>query len=219
MIVVFEGLDLSGKSTQIDEFVTNLEKEQFSYKVVRALDVSERTKELAKDILDEKGLLTPEQELERWLEVHREAQQEIRELELFYDVVILDRHIYSYCAMQGYAQGPDFYARAVEYTKDFVSPDLVFFLNRNPHVDIRESAIERSGFADVYEQRPVDFHVKIHEGLINQFSPETCHPTLEGKTVVSINPFSDEIDVIAKKIFTFFAGFSIAHPNLFKPAK
>lgn len=217
MIIVFEGLDLSGKSTQIDEFVTNLEKEELSYIVVRALDVNERTKELAKEILDERGLLTPEQELTRWLEVHKEAQQEIRELELLFDVVILDRHIYSYCAMQGYAQGPDFYARAIEYTKDFVSPDLVFFLKRKPEVEIVDAALERSGKADVYERRPVHFHKLIHDGLETQFTKETCHPTLVGKTVVSVDPFSADIQTVAKTIFSFFMGYVVGNPNALKP--
>jgi dTMP kinase len=178
MIVVFEGLDFSGKTTQIKLFKQYLESKGLNVVVLKEPD--DNIFPELKNIIG-KRKLQPQTELFLFLAMHVELTKKV--YELFYetdfenipDVVIIDRFIYSTLSYQGV--GRDIGFELVDmlinhfvkiYTKNDeifkIEPDIVFYID----IPIEEVLLRRSEFRkeelqSEFDKESIEFFNKVRD--------------------------------------------------------
>ena len=176
MIICFEGLDFSGKTTQIKLFEQYLESNGLNVVVL---------KEPGDNILPElknvigKRRLQPQTELFLFLAMHVELTKKVHEL--FYDtdienipdVVILDRFIYSTLAYQGVGRDIGFevvdmlinhFVKIDMDDKTFkIEPDIVFYIDI-PTVEVlkRRNELMRESQSE-FDKESMEFFKKVRD--------------------------------------------------------
>lgn len=136
-LIVFEGIDGSGKSTQAGILAERLKKNKFSVVLLREPSDSKWGR-LLREKAARDNSLTPEEEVELFQKDRREnvAKNIIPALEEGY-TVILDRYYFSTMAYQG-AKGINVERIRKQNQSFAVPPDLVFILDIPP-----EKGLER----------------------------------------------------------------------------
>jgi dTMP kinase len=128
VLIVFEGIDGAGKSTQAEILLERLKTKGYEVAYFREPSGSEWGREIKKRALLEDSL-SPEEELELFQKDRREnVERNLRPALEEKKVVILDRYYYSTIAYQG-AKGID--KEMIKKTNEefVVKPDLVFILD------------------------------------------------------------------------------------------
>ncbi|MCI5166806.1 MAG: dTMP kinase [Candidatus Electrothrix sp. GM3_4] len=150
MLVAFEGIDGTGKSTQL-QALANFLKEQ-GFPVITTYEPTDskygrRIRELYKD----RSSCTPEEELNLFLEDRRLHVNELIKPELAAGKIILtDRYYYSTAAYQG-AAGMD--STEIFARNSFAPvPNLVLLLTMNPEISIARIQDGRGEELDDFEQ-------------------------------------------------------------------
>ncbi|MCK9234988.1 MAG: dTMP kinase [Gammaproteobacteria bacterium] len=194
-LIVFEGLDGSGKDTQIKLLADSLEVDGITFKIVRELDVSDLTSELSDLILrrGKNNKLTPASELLLWLTVKQEAQEEIRSSLRTHDIVILNRYLPSFLVMQGYVNKLEHTANAL--TKHFIPIDTLIYLDKDPQ-SVHETVKKRDNELDDYESKSLEYHRRLHQHF------QTVIKNCRVKDEKLIIDASDSIDSIHIKVKT-----------------
>ncbi len=155
-IIVFEGIDGSGKSTQIN-IVYELLKEK-NVKLLREPGSTEIGDRL-RDILKSQKLDPKTQTF--LIEASRTHMIE-KHLKGFDGIVLLDRYIYSTIAYQGYGFGIDinFLKALNDFAVDIYKPDIVFLFDIEPRAALARLNREK----DVFEN--IEFLEKVREGYL-----------------------------------------------------
>ena len=165
-----EGIDGSGKSTQIDLLVRALESE--GHKVVRLREpggakISERIRELLLDPAF-KGIMADDTELLLYNAARAQVIHEIIKPALDAgNIVIADRFAWSTFAYQGYARGlgADKVQRLTELTCGGCFPELTIVLDLTVEASRKRMAI-RGGAPDRLESEKMDFFERVREGYL-----------------------------------------------------
>lgn len=159
ILIVFEGIDGSGKSTQAALLIEKLKRR--GYEVVY---FQEPTRSKWGRKIKEKALypdsLSPEEELDLFLKDRKEnVEKNLKPALSRKKIVVLDRYYYSTIAYQG-ARGIDT-KRIRKMNEDFVvKADLVFILDIEPQKGLER--IEDRGKKDkLFEQK--DYLVKVRK--------------------------------------------------------
>ncbi len=165
-----EGIDGSGKSTQIDMLIEALEKEGYSVVKLRepgGAKISERIREI---LLDPsfKGVMADKTELLLYNAARAQVIAEIIQPALDAGkVVIADRFAWSTYAYQGYARGlgAEQVQRLTELTCDGCFPELTVVLDIS--VERGRARTARRGEApDRLEQEKADFFERVRKGYL-----------------------------------------------------
>ena len=160
--VSFEGIDGSGKSTQVKklcDYIKSLNRECIA---VREPGGTPEGEEIRKILLDEKSDLTPESELFLFLASRSVLTSRVVIPALKRGAfVIADRYSDSSLAYQGYGRGVNL--KIVEYVNKIatygIRPEIVFY------IDIPvEVAIKRKNYSDRMEKE--DFLERVREGYL-----------------------------------------------------
>jgi dTMP kinase len=146
-LIVFEGIDGSGKSTQVELLAHRLARESIGFR---------RLREPGGTVLGEKMraiLLDP-------------ATHACQPALAARDVVLLDRFYHSTIAYQAYGLGLDITAvrAAISLAVGSIKPDLVFWLDCDPAEAIRRRSAAR-GSNDRIEGRGIDYMRRVHDGF------------------------------------------------------
>lgn len=130
-LIVFEGIDGAGKSTQAEILMKTLQERGFDVVYFREPSEGKWGREIKKKAAHPDSL-SPEEELELFLKDRKEnVEKNLKPALKGKKVVILDRYYYSTIAYQG-AKGID-RERIKKLNEGFaVEPDLVFFLDVDP---------------------------------------------------------------------------------------
>ena len=130
-LIVIEGIDGAGKSTQAETLMDRLRKRGFDAVYFREPSGSRWGREIKRKALDPDSL-TPEEELELFQRDRKEnLEKNLRPALERNKIVVLDRYYFSTIAYQG-AKGID-EERIKRMNEEFaVEPDLVFILDINP---------------------------------------------------------------------------------------
>ena len=130
-LIVIEGIDGAGKSTQAETLMDRLRKRGFDAVYFREPSGSRWGREIKRKALDPDSL-TPEEELELFQRDRKKnLEKNLRPALERNKIVVLDRYYFSTIAYQG-AKGID-EERIKRMNEEFaVEPDLVFILDINP---------------------------------------------------------------------------------------
>jgi len=166
-----EGIDGSGKSTQIDMLVRALEAE--GHKVVRLREpggakISERIREILLDPAF-KGVMADDTELLLYNAARAQVIHEIVRPALDAgNIVIADRFAWSTYAYQGYARGlgAEKVQRLTELTCGDCFPELTIVLDLTVEAS-RERMATRGGVPDRLESEKLDFFERVREGYLS----------------------------------------------------
>ena len=203
VFISFEGIDGSGKSTQILRLKSLLEGKGFSVIFVREPGgtlVSERIR----PILLDKGSagMKPEAELLLFEAARAQIVREVIEPALFRgEIVICDRFFDSTVAYQGYARGIDL--DTIHKLNDFATgglePDITFLLDLPV-----EDAVKRQGKRgekDRMELEGVAFMQKVRDGFLTHASSKDRMVVLDARNEEMVlaqtieNKFWEVVDI------------------------
>ena len=165
-----EGIDGSGKSTQIDMLIAALTAEGYSVVKLRepgGAKISERVREILLDA-SFKGVMADKTELLLYNAARAQVIHEIIRPALEAGkVVIADRFAWSTFAYQGYARGlgADLVQRLTEITCSGCFPELTVVLD----IDVergRARTAKRGEAPDRLEQEKADFFERVRQGYL-----------------------------------------------------
>ena len=165
-----EGIDGSGKSTQIDMLISALESEGYSVVTLRepgGAKISERIREILLDA-SFKGIMADKTELLLYNAARAQVIHEIIQPALDEGkVVIADRFAWSTFAYQGYARGlgADMVQRLTELTCDGCFPELTVVLD----IDVmrgRARTAKRGEAPDRLESEKAEFFERVRQGYL-----------------------------------------------------
>ena len=159
ILIVFEGIDGSGKSTQAEILLERLQEEDFDAVYFREPSKGKWGRKIKKKALHPDSL-TPEEELDLFLKDRREnVEKNLKPALKKKRVVILDRYYYSTIAYQG-AKGIDEKLIRRMNEEFVVEPDLVFIFDIDPQKGLER--IENRKKKDRLFERE-DYLVKVRE--------------------------------------------------------
>lgn len=165
MFISFEGIDKSGKSTQILLLVDYLRKR--SYQVVQTCEPggTRLGKKIERMLLESSlGQISDTAELFLYLADRSEQVKEIVKPALEKDkIVISDRFADASIAYQGYGRGLDTHwiDKLNKRATQGISPELTFLLDINPGL-----AKKRSKEKDRIENEEIAFHRRVRQGYL-----------------------------------------------------
>jgi len=174
--ISFEGIDFSGKSTQIRLLKEYLEKRGFRVYVLRepgGTEISERIRQI---LLDKNH-----SEMSRWTEIFlysaaraQLVQQKIIPLLGEGYFVIADRYVDSTTAYQGYGRGIDLEIVTTinRAATSGVMPHLTFFMDLNPQEAYRRRRSD-SRSTDRLEEAGREFFERIYNGYLQMAKQDT----------------------------------------------
>ena len=159
ILIVFEGIDGSGKSTQAEILLERLQEEDFDVVYFREPSKGKWGRKIKKKALHPDSL-TPEEELDLFLKDRREnVEKNLKPALKKKRVVILDRYYYSTIAYQG-AKGIDEKLIRRMNEEFVIEPDLVFIFDIDPQKGLER--IENRKKKDRLFERE-DYLVKVRE--------------------------------------------------------
>jgi len=159
ILIVFEGIDGSGKSTQAEILLERLQEEDFDAVYFREPSKGKWGRKIKKKALHFDSL-SPEEELDLFQKDRREnVEKNLKPALKKKRVVILDRYYYSTIAYQG-AKGIDEKLIRRMNEEFVVEPDLVFIFDIDPQKGLER--IENRKKKDRLFERE-DYLVKVRE--------------------------------------------------------
>jgi dTMP kinase len=168
LFISFEGLEGSGKSTQVGLLSSKLKEENYSIEVTREPGGT-RIGELIRDITHGKENVDLTAACEAYLMAASRGQH-VREIIkpalTAHKIVICDRYIDSSLAYQGYGRGLG--ETTIEQLNhlaiDEVYPDITFFLD--VPVDVGIARRSNSNKIDRLDLQQKDFYERVHQGYV-----------------------------------------------------
>ncbi|RKY61730.1 MAG: dTMP kinase [Candidatus Neomarinimicrobiota bacterium] len=194
ILITFEGIDGSGKTTQINALIQRLQEAGMSYRLFRepgGTEIGEKIRDILLDKKNENMLNVTELLLYSASRYQLTVSEIIPALEAG-NVVICDRFYDSTTAYQGYGRGIDleFIYRLNDIATNSVTPDKTFILD----IDLEERR-KRLGKKnlDRLERETLEFHRKVRMGFL-----EMAEQNPERFVVLDGNQAPDEL---SKKIW------------------
>ncbi len=196
IFINFEGIDGSGKTTQIEMFITKLKKFNIPFILLRepgGTDIGEKIRDILLDKKNSKMFPITE------LLLYSASRFQLTSEKIFPElakgkIVICDRFYDSTTAYQGYARGIDldFIKKLNKIATDNLIPDLTFILD----ITIEERK-RRFGnkVLDRLEQEAELFHKKVIDGFLNIAKNEARAKLIKGNELP---------DNISNKIWDLF---------------
>lgn len=186
MFISFEGIDKSGKTTQISLLANYLEKK--GYKVIKTCEpggtrLGEKIKEM---------LLSPHYKINKITELFLYLADRAEHVEKVIKpalhegkIVISDRFADATTAYQGYGRGIDidWIKKLNRIVTQDISPVITFLLDINPYL-----ARQRSKKRDRVEKEKIEFHQRVRQGYLRiaKSFPERIHVIKGDKDIEEI---------------------------------
>ncbi len=181
MFITFEGIEGSGKTTQIRHVAEFLKKKGKDCIVTREPGGTETGRKIRAILLDpESRGIDPSAELLLYMADRAEhISKVVRPALSEGKTVLCDRYFDATVAYQGYARGLDidFLKRMHKFVLDDLKPDVTFLLDLSPEAglsrawrQIKEG--ERAGIETRFEKEELAFHEKVRNGYLELASRE-----------------------------------------------
>ncbi len=168
LLITFEGLDGSGKTTQIREFIDKLEKNNIHYQLFREPGGT-KIGEKIREILLDKNNMEMSEVAELLLYSASRNQLSIEKIRPALEnnkIVICDRFYDSTTAYQGYARKLDMqFIRSLNWVAaDQLIPDITFLLDIS--LEERTNRFNNKNL-DRLEQEEGEFHRRVRNGFLS----------------------------------------------------
>jgi dTMP kinase len=197
MFITFEGIEGSGKTTQISHVAEFLKRKGKECIVTREPGGTVTGRKIRAILLDpESKGMDPSAELLLYIADRAEHLSKVVKPALSEGKTVLcDRYFDATVAYQGYARGLDidFLKRMHKYVLNDLKPDITFLLDLSPEAglsrawrQIKEG--ERAGIETRFEKEALAFHEKVRNGYLELASEEP-------KRFVVIDAMKTEEDV------------------------
>jgi dTMP kinase len=194
ILIVFEGIDGSGKSTQAEILLKRLQEEDLEVVYFREPSKGKWGRKIKKKALHPDSL-SPEEELDLFLKDRREnVEKNLKPALQKRRIVILDRYYYSTIAYQG-AKGIDEKLIRTMNEEFVLEPDLVFIFDIAPQKGLER--IENRKKKDRLFERE-DYLVKVRE-IFRSFKGEKF---VHIDALKSEEEISKEIEEIVLKLIS-----------------
>jgi dTMP kinase len=167
LFVTFEGIDGSGKSTQMQLCAKTLEAQGYSVVLTRNPGGTEFGQELREILLHSTKPVSPISELLLFIADRAQHMDEVVFPALAQGKIILcDRHMDSTLAYQGY--GRSLPLETIQTLNQIAiqtrKPDITFLLDGPP--DVLAQRVTQRGKADRLEGEVQDFHIRVRRGYL-----------------------------------------------------
>lgn len=197
MFISFEGIEGSGKSTQIELIEELIRAKGYQVKKLREPGTTELGEKI-RNIFLEKTTETVDPITEAFLlyasRKHLD-QNFLRQNLNDGAIVIADRYADATLAYQSYGKGLDpNFVKLIHDSSQLLSPDLTFYMDISAELS-RERISDRE--MDRMESESIDFFKKVREGYL-----EIAHDNPERVVVLDANKTIDELHESIKKIIS-----------------
>ncbi len=196
VLIVLDGIDGAGKTTQAKKLLEKLQKEGFDAVYLREPSDSKWGREIKRKAAHPDSL-SPERELDLFQKDRREnVKMNIKPSLEKKKIIVLDRYYFSTVAYQG-ARGIDPMSIQKMNESFAVKPDLVFILDIDPRDGLKRIEKNRKKKDLLFEQE--DYLSRVRE-IFRGF---------KGQNVFHINALHPEDNIyneIEKVVFTFLKG-------------
>lgn len=197
MFISFEGIEGSGKSTQIDLIEELIRAKGYQVKKLREPGTTELGEKI-RNIFLEKTTETVDPITEAFLlyasRKHLD-QNFLRQNLNDGAIVIADRYADATLAYQSYGKGLDHnFVKLIHDSSQLLSPDLTFYMDISAELS-RERISDRE--MDRMESESIDFFKKVREGYL-----KIAHDNPERVVVLDANKTIDELHESIKKIIS-----------------
>jgi dTMP kinase len=194
MFITFEGLDYSGKSTQVKMLSDRITLKGYRVLVLREPGGTEIGEKIRKILLDKENIsLTDASELFLFSASRSQLVKEVIVPALEGNMtVICDRYYDSTTAYQGYGRKIDLTAIAAinKFATDDIEPDLTFFLDI-PIREIEKRIVRAKANRDRMESNDMSFYERVRSGYLEIAKQHTRYRILDG--LKTIDDLHDEI--------------------------
>ena len=197
MFISFEGIEGSGKSTQIELIEELIRAKGYQVKKLREPGTTELGEKI-RNIFLEKTSETVDPVTEAFLlyasRKHLD-QNFLRQNLSDGAIVIADRYADATLAYQSYGKGLDHnFVKLIHDSSQLLSPDLTFYMDISAELS-RERISDRE--MDRMESESIDFFKKVREGYL-----QIAHDNPERVVVLDANKTIDELHESIKKIIS-----------------
>lgn len=197
MFISFEGIEGSGKSTQIELIEELIRAKGYQVKKLREPGTTELGEKI-RNIFLEKTSETVDPITEAFLlyasRKHLD-QNFLRQNLSDGAIVIADRYADATLAYQSYGKGLDHnFVKLIHDSSQLLSPDLTFYMDISAELS-RERISDRE--MDRMESESIDFFKKVREGYL-----QIAHDNPERVVVLDANKTIDELHELIKKIIS-----------------
>lgn len=197
MFISFEGIEGSGKSTQIELIEELIRAKGYQVKKLREPGTTELGEKI-RNIFLEKTTETVDPITEAFLlyasRKHLD-QNFLRQNLSDGAIVIADRYADATLAYQSYGKGLDHnFVKLIHDSSQLISPDLTFYMDISAELS-RERISDRE--MDRMESESIDFFKKVREGYL-----QIAHDNPERVVVLDANKTIDELHESIKKIIS-----------------
>ena len=169
MFIVFEGPEGAGKSTQVHQIATHLQKEGYEVLATKEPGGTLVGNAIRKILLDPKFTINSLSEFLLYSASRAQIVKDVIRPALAQSkIVICDRFLASSIAYQGYGRGLDLdliYHISKDVTTD-LKPDLTFLLDILPEKGLQR--VVKRGVMDRLEQSNLSFHNRVRKGFLEQ---------------------------------------------------
>ena len=197
MFISFEGIEGSGKSTQIELIEELIRAKGYQVKKLREPGTTELGEKI-RNIFLEKTTETVDPITEAFLLYASRKHLDQNFLRQNLDdgaIVIADRYADATLAYQSYGKGLDHnFVKLIHDSSQLLSPDLTFYMDISAELS-RERISDRE--MDRMESESIDFFKKVREGYL-----QIAHDNPERVVVLDANKTIDELHESIKKIIS-----------------
>jgi len=197
MFISFEGIEGSGKSTQIELIEELIRAKGYQVKKLREPGTTELGEKI-RNIFLEKTTETVDPITEAFLlyASRKHLDQNFSRQNLSDGaIVIADRYADATLAYQSYGKGLDHkFVKLIHDSSQLLSPDLTFYMDISAELS-RERISDRE--MDRMESESIDFFKKVREGYL-----QIAHDNPERVVVLDANKTIDELHESIKKIIS-----------------
>lgn len=202
MLITFEGIDGSGKSTQIVLLRNKLISENHAVSVFREPGGTKISEKIRDILLDQKNDVDPVTEALLFSSARSQLISDIVKPKLDRgEIVILDRFYDSTIAYQGYGRESMPLNDLDELNKiasHGLVPDITFYLK----IDIDQSEKRRSNFTkDRMEKSGIDFFTRVITGFEKLAAQESRFVTIDASA--SVEEIKDEVWQVTQRAINF----------------
>ena len=179
LFIVFEGIDGSGKTTQVEllsQKLTSIKKPNIIVREPGGTSIGEAIRKELKNNPD----LDPVTQLLLFSACRTQLIKEVINPNLKNNqIVISDRYVFSTIAYQGYADGldTDVIQNLINISTEGLIPDLVIFID----TPIETAKARRETEAgDHFDNKPLDYYKRIRDGYLSISSTVSNWVTIDG---------------------------------------